>query len=160
LPCPADAAWSEVQKVSLLQEIARPLVTFASAGDGVLPARWPSAGTVELRMFLFGWVPLGLHELRVETVDSGRREIQTRERDRMVRRWDHRISIVERGTDACAYSDEVEIEAGPWTALVWLFAQAFFRHRHRRWASVASRLARPRPMRSAAATVDRDRHGG
>ena len=54
-------------------------------------------------------------------------------------RWDHRVREPPLGEGRCRYFDEVEIEAGPLTAVVWLFARWFYRHRQRRWQAVALR---------------------
>jgi len=144
LRCSAERVWAEVQKVSLLCEVARPLVTFATVSGEALPERWSEGSTVRVRSYVFGLIPLGTRALTIEQVDDERRVIQTRESDALIRRWDHRISIASLSGDSCLYTDEVEIEAGIFTLFVWLFAQWFFRHRHRRWTRVAERLrARP-----------------
>lgn len=140
LPCSAEKAWAEVRKVSLLTEVAHPLVTFAPEAGESLPERWAEGSVVRIRSYLCGLIPLGTRELTVETLSDERREVQTREHDPLVRRWDHRISVGPRGGDTCLYVDEVYIEAGVLTPGVWLFAQCFFRHRHRRWQRVAERL--------------------
>jgi hypothetical protein len=48
------------------------------------------------------------------------------------------VRPLEAGT--CRYSDEIEIDAGLLTPLVWLFARVFYGHRQRRWQKVAMRL--------------------
>jgi hypothetical protein len=140
LPCSAASAWAELRRLELLREVARPLVTFAAVDGEPLPERWAQGEVVRVRSYLLGVIPLGTRSLAIESVDEKRREIQTRERDPLIRRWDHRISIAPLGEQTCLYADEVEIAAGALTPLVWLFAQAFFRHRHRRWRRVAGRL--------------------
>lgn len=144
LPCDADAGWQRVLTTSLLREICRPLVRLApERGAAELPERWPEAGTVRLRPYLFGFIPIGVRVLGCERVDHERREIQTREYDPLVRRWDHRIQFEPYGDGASRYTDEVEIDAGWLTLPVWLFAQAFYRYRQRRWRRIARRLPRP-----------------
>jgi hypothetical protein len=142
LPCSADAAWEEVQKTALLAEIAWPLITFGPAGGDALPERWPNGGTVLVRSCMFGVIPLGTRTLTIEPVAPGAREIQTREHDPLIRRWDHYIRIDEAGHGRCRYLDRVDIDAGALTLPVWLFSQLFFRHRQRRWQRVARRLSR------------------
>jgi hypothetical protein len=90
---------------------------------------------------LFGLVPLGTRTLVFERIDPECMEVQTRERDQLVRRWDHLIRLRSLDTGRCRYSDKIEIEAGWLTPLVWLFAAWFYRHRQRRWQTVARRLA-------------------
>ena len=141
LPCPAERAWEEVRTSRLLREVAAPVVTFRPADGGDLPAVWPAGRTVAVRCKLFGVLPLGIHSIHLERIDPEAREIQSRESDPLIRRWDHLVSIQDRPDGRCRYRDVVDIDAGPLTAAVWLFAQCFYRHRQRRWRRVARCLA-------------------
>jgi len=87
-------------------------------------------------------IPLGTRTLFTEHVDQTAREIQSEERDPLIRRWDHLISVRPTDDGRTRYCDEIVIEAGLLTPLVWSFAQWFYRHRQRRWHRVAQRLAR------------------
>lgn len=141
LACDADIGWQRVQTIALLREICSPLVRLAPDRNAPsLPERWPEAGTVRIRPYLFGFIPTGVRVLRCEHVDHQRREIQTREHDPLIRRWDHRIHFESLAPGKSRYTDEVEIEAGLLTLPVWLFAQWFYRHRQRRWRRVAEKL--------------------
>jgi len=141
LPCDADLGWQRVQTIEVLQEICSPLVRLKpERGVSALPERWPDAGTVRIRPYLFGIVPMGVRVLTCEHVDHQRFEIQTREHDWLIRRWDHRIQFEPLAPGKSRYTDEVEIDAGLLTLPVWLFAQWFYRHRQRRWRRVARRL--------------------
>ena len=141
LACDADIGWQRVQTIALLREICSPLVRLEPDRNvPSLPERWPEAGTVRIRPFLFGFIPTGVRVLRCEHVDHQRREIQTREHDPLIRRWDHRIHFESLSPGTSRYTDEVEIEAGLLTLPVWLFAQWFYRHRQRRWRRVAEKL--------------------
>jgi hypothetical protein len=149
LPCSADLAWAAVQTSALLMEVAAPVVTFRPVVGETLPERWPAGQSVRCRMYLFGLIPLGTQVVHLERIDPAAREIQSRESTALVARWDHLVRIRPAADGRCRYSDEVEIEAGWRTPLVWLFALAFYRHRQWRWRRVARRLvaqvgARPR----------------
>lgn len=145
LPCPVEAAWAQVCRSDLLAEVAWPLVTFDAVDGPSLPSTWPPGETVRLKSKLFGLVPLGTRSLFFERIDSRQQELQTRENDRIVRRWDHLIALREDGAGGTRYSDTVILDAGWWTILVWLFAQCFYRYRQRRWLRVARRItATPR----------------
>jgi len=141
LQCPAEAVWKKVCRSDLLCEVAWPLVTFEAIDSKSLPDIWVEGQTVRLRSRLFGIFPLGTRSLVFERIDTPRREIQTRETDPLVRRWDHLISVGQHDDNRATYSDDVEIDADWLTPFVWLFAQLFYRHRHRRWRRVARRLA-------------------
>jgi hypothetical protein len=86
-------------------------------------------------------VPLGTHALTIERIDPAAREIQSREHDRLVHRWDHLIRVRATADGRTRYSDDIDIGAGPLTPLVWLFANFFYRHRQRKWRLVAKRLS-------------------
>lgn len=141
LPCPAEKAWEEVQRPTLLREVTRPLMRFVPVDPPQLPERWQEGSTLRFRLYLFGFIPLGTHTISMERIDGDEREIQSRERTRLVRRWDHLIRVRPTDDGRTLYSDEIVIEAGWATAFVWLFAHGFYRHRQRRWRRVARRLA-------------------
>jgi hypothetical protein len=141
LSCAANQAWDRVQTFSLLREVCWPLVTLRpGAGETAIPERWEPGATISLRPRLFGMIPIGTRVLHWEKVDAAAREMQTREYDPLIRRWDHRIHVEPVGSGSCRYTDDVEIDAGVLTLPVWLFAQLFYRHRQRRWKRVAKRL--------------------
>jgi hypothetical protein len=142
LPNCVEIIWNEVQTSRLLVEVAAPLVAIRPVDHENLPARWTAGTTLRFRSYLFGIVPLGTRTLQFERIDAMAREIQTRESDPLVRRWDHLISVRPVANGGCQYRDQIDIEAGWLTAGVWLFAQWFYRHRQRRWKAVAKRLDR------------------
>jgi len=141
LDCSASRAWSEVRTSRLLLEVMRPLLRFEPPRGTSFPLEWEQGTTIRGKSYLFGLIPLGLRTIRFERIDPQRREIQTRETDRLINRWDHLISIREISAGSTLYSDEIEIEAGICTWIVSLFAQCFYRHRQRRWKRVARRLS-------------------
>ena len=128
--------WAEVQTPRLLLEIIRPLMRFVPPRGTQFPASWKVGQTFFGRAYALSLLPLGLTLNSFERVDSQRREIQSRERDRWIRRWDHLISVHETADGGTHYSDEIEIQAGMLTPLVWLFAQWFYRHRQRAGAAL------------------------
>jgi hypothetical protein len=140
LPCPPEKAWEEVQRPALHREVIRPLMRFVPADPPQLPERWPQGTTMRFRIYLFGIVPLGTHTIFLERIDPAAREIQSRESELLVRRWDHLVRVRSAGDGQTLYSDEILIEAGWLTPFVWMFAQWFYRHRQRRWRRVARRL--------------------
>jgi hypothetical protein len=143
LQCSAAAAWREVVKPSTLLRVATPLAVIRALPDAPFPEAW-SQGTYRCRSRLFGLVPTGTRRIVLERVDPARREIQSRESDPLVRRWDHLIRLAPADPadpdGPTLYTDTIDIEAGALTPLVWLFAALFYRHRQRRWRSLARTL--------------------
>ena len=140
LDCTPEAAWAEVKKVSLLQHVARPIVTFSPLAPATaFPEYWPSDETVTLNFKIFNFISFGTHSLFFETMDERERKLQTREKSLLLKQWDHLIHIYSHEGQTI-YSDEVEIDAGILTPVVWVFAQIFYRHRQRRWRKLAQSL--------------------
>lgn len=66
--------------------------------------------------------------------------MQTDESGSLVRSWRHAIKVGVGAAGNAVYSDEVSIDAGWRTFPIWLWAQWFFRRRHRRWRKLAPTL--------------------
>src|SRR5207244_8082701 len=92
LECLPEAAWSEVQTSRLLLEVIQPLVSVRPV-DEPFPVRWDAADTVRWRSYVFGFIPLGTRTLVFDRIDHEACEIQTRERDPLIRRWDHLVRV-------------------------------------------------------------------
>jgi hypothetical protein len=137
LACSADQAWEAVRTSALFLHVIWPLATIAQAA--ALPPRWTEGETIRCRPFILGFIPVGIRTLHFERIDDAGRTIETREHDALVRRWDHRISIEPRGNNRARYRDEIEIDAGLLTVVVWIWANVFYRHRQRRWRALASK---------------------
>jgi hypothetical protein len=137
LDCSPEMAWTEVQKSSLLLYVIRPLVRISAERGTSFPATWTQGLTVRWRSYLFGFIPWGDRTTTFEKIDQARKEIQTREQDAVIQRWDHLISISALPNGKTLHSDKIEIEAGVITVFVWLWAQWFYRHRHGRWRKLA-----------------------
>ena len=83
---------------------------------------------------------MGLASNHAERIDHKNYEIQTREADPLVRRWDHLVSVRPLGENQSIYRDTVDIDAGNLTFVVWAWANWFYRHRQRRWRALAKTL--------------------
>jgi hypothetical protein len=138
LPCAPDVAWDAVRRPALLEHVAAPLVRFVPIAPARFPERWDEGDHV-VALRLFGVIPLGRQHIvtsfaPVERAPAGPRYgVRDDGRGWVARRWDHRI-VIEAGPDGgTRYTDVVDVEAGPLTAGVWLFAQLFYRWRQHRW---------------------------
>jgi hypothetical protein len=139
LDCPAAKAWNEVQKSSLLIRVTWPLVRVVPIG-APFPERWSEGLISQLRTFIFGVIPIGVDTLLIEKIDQRNREIQSREHNLLITRWDHLISIKPLDDSRSAYCDTIDIDAGSLTFVVWAWANLFYRYRQRRWRSLAKTL--------------------
>src|SRR4051794_37649735 len=109
LPCSAEKVWKEVNTSRLLLEVIRPVISFRTCSGEPLPERW-RVETTQLRMCLFGFLPLGTHTIEFRKIDASSREILTHEFDSLIRTWDHRIRVEPIDDQSCVYSDEIEVE--------------------------------------------------
>ena len=105
---------------------------------------WPNAfhegQFIETRLLLFNLVPAWKHRMRLIRIDHDKMELSSEEQGGLVRRWDHRKWIEEDSESRCLYTDEIDIDAGLLTFLIWAFAHCFYRYRQRRMRQLAKRL--------------------
>jgi hypothetical protein len=68
--------------------------------------------------------------------------VSSREGNEHVQVWNHDIRLIEKDENHTQYTDRVEIHAGWKTAFIWLWANAFYRHRQRKWIRLLRRKKR------------------
>jgi hypothetical protein len=152
LPASPDRIWEMVNRPVLLHYVAWPLLTFEPIDPSTFPDRWEER-EYRVQMKAFGMVPLGWQVIGIErsvgrdaTADGGTvRRLRDNGRGRILRRWDHVITIEPAGSteesrdsgqgpvQKTRYTDHVEIEAGVLTPVVGVLARGFYTHRQRRW---------------------------
>ena len=139
LDCSKERAWQEVQTTRLLEYIAAPLVVFEPHQPNRLPDIWKE-GRYQVKMKIFGWLSFGRHWVVISVPQTSEQVYQIRDNgygDR-ISRWDHWITMEDAPDGKTRYTDQVDIEAGLLTPLVWLFSQVFYRHRQRRWRELVN----------------------
>jgi len=114
LNCSAAKAWNEVQKSSLHRHVIRPLARLVPVG-APLPERWSEGHTIQCKLFVFGVIPIGVRTLHFEKIDQKNYEIQSREHDPLIARWDHLVSIEPLADAQSIYRDTIDIDAGSLT---------------------------------------------
>ena len=128
-PAPREEVFARLQRLETLQYIAAPYATFTPVEKNT-DLSWKEGATSSYRFRLFGFIPFGVHTIRIERFD--RNGIQSREHNRLVPIWDHLITLEDLGNQT-KYTDEVEIHAGRKTVFIWLWAKAIYAHRQRKW---------------------------
>ena len=129
LPAGRDAVFQKLQKLETLQYIAWPFATFEPV-DNAVPT-WTVGGTFSYRFRLFGVIPFGTHTIHIVRFDP--ESIRSREANEHVPVWNHDIIMEPVDANHTEYTDRVEIRAGWKTAFIWVWANAFYAHRQRRW---------------------------
>lgn len=141
---PPERVWQAVQKPQLLRHIAWPLIRFSPSGAADWPAHFVDGEPVAGRLWLLGFIPFGrqwiVPSLHLPPQGDSPKRLRDNGYSRLIRRWDHWISVEPDGAGGTRYSDTVEVEAGVLTPLIGLFAHLFYRHRQRRWRGLAGRL--------------------
>lgn len=140
LPASSDKVWQALLKRDSFLYVTRGMLGFRGSD------RWPelfSEGLqLDTRLVFFHLIPGWRHTLRLIRVDAEKLTIASEEGGGLVRTWNHRICLETRDSESCGYTDEIDIRASVLTPLVWLFAQAFYRYRQRRWRRLAASLLR------------------
>ena len=128
-PAGRDAVFQKLQKLETLQYIAWPFATFEPVGNAVLT--WTVGSTSSYRFRLFGVIPFGTHTIHI--VRFNPEGIRSREANEHVPVWNHDIIMEPVDANHTEYTDRVEIRAGWKTAFIWVWANAFYAHRQRKW---------------------------
>lgn len=68
---------------------------------------------------------------RISTTEANL--IESRESGALAPVWNHTIRFHSLEDGKLHYIDEIEIQAGLLTGVIWAFAHLFYRHRQRRW---------------------------
>ena len=134
-PASKETVFRKLQQLETLQIIAKPFATFEPVGETV--STWEVGSTSAYRFHLFGLIPYGTHTIHILRFDPD--GVSSREGNAHVPVWNHEISLVEKDESHTLYTDRVEIHAGWKTAFIWLWANAFYAHRQRKWIRLLKR---------------------
>ena len=128
-----EKMWKELQKISSLMHVTSPLLKFKALDAYQLPDKWEIGKEHQLKLLLFGIIPLGRHFIKIIEIDPEEKLIVSAEHGFLTKTWNHFIKIDSKDDSNIIYTDEIEIKAGVFTLSIWLFAHIFYRYRQRRW---------------------------
>lgn len=140
LPLSLERATALVLEPSTMTFVSAPLTAFTPLDPPTFPARW-APGDYRVRMKALSVLPLGEHTIRISLPPPGQPAtflLRDNGSGRLLRRWDHLITIEAVGDDEVAYVDEVDVDAGVLTVPIAAWAYVLYRWRQRRWRSLAS----------------------
>ncbi|MEE6169068.1 MULTISPECIES: hypothetical protein [unclassified Mycolicibacterium] len=135
LPIPAEVAAALARKPAMMNYALSPILRIYHL-KADQPIRVGSEGSA--RLWWFGVIPSWTHRLTIEKLDPT--EIYTRELGGPVHTWNHRLTFEPIDEHRCRYTDEIETDPGWRGAPTRLFIRLMFRHRHRRWRTLAEIL--------------------
>lgn len=128
----AESAWQLVTQSNTLTFVTRGLMGFRPA-SGSFPKQWNQGETQKMRILLFGFIPAWQHQITFKEISAPKKQLLTHESGGVISVWNHLISVTEKSATGCQYNDIVEVKAGIFTPLIWLYAHAFYRYRQWRW---------------------------
>ncbi len=128
-PASRDVVFEKLQKPETLQYIAKPYATFEPVG--MEEPAWKVGSTSAYSFRLLGLIPFGTHTIHIIRFDP--EGVSSLEGNEHVPVWNHDITMIPLDAHHTKYTDQVEIRAGWKTAFVWLWANAFYAHRQRKW---------------------------
>ena len=136
-PASKEKVFGKLQRLELLQHIAKPYATFTPIGEKI--SVWEPGKSSAYKFKLFGIIPFGTHTINVLSfdMDDG---IYTHEGNEHVPVWNHRIVLNGLPDNRCIYTDIVEIDAGWKTLFVFLWAKCFYTHRQKRWIKLLKKM--------------------
>jgi len=139
IPIEIEKAWANVKTPSLLQFIAKGMITFKSTA-GEFPKQWEVGQTYGVKMRYFGFIPFGgTHYLSIEKIDDDLFKISTKEWDYSAKVWNHDVVMRDLGSGNIYYEDSITIYGGVMTGFITFFAKIFYKHRQNRWQIVADK---------------------
>ena len=134
-PASREVVFRKLQKLETLQTIAKPFATFEPVGEN--GSTWEVGSTSAYRFRLFGVIPFGKHTIHILRFEPD--GISSHEGNEHVPVWNHDIQLIEKDETHTQYTDRVEIHAGWKTVFIWLWANAFYAHRQRKWIRLLKR---------------------
>ena len=134
-PADRNTVFQKLRQLETLQYIARPFASFEPVSNGV-PV-WTVGSTSSYHFRLFGVIPFGTHTIHILRFDPD--GISSREGNEHVPVWNHTIQLIEKDETHTRYTDRVEIQSGWKTVFIWLWANAFYAHRQRKWIQLLKR---------------------
>ena len=131
-PASQETVFQKLQRLETLQFIAKPYASFEPVGK--TQSVWSVGSTSSFRFKLFGLIPFGTHTIHIVRFDPD--GISSKEGNEHVPVWNHDITLVRLDDEHTKYKDRVEIKAGWKTIFIWLWANAFYAHRQRKWIRI------------------------
>lgn len=132
LPISAETAAALARKPATMVYVLRPVLRiYRLEAPSPIEVGTRGAG----RLWWFGIIPSWRHHVTIEQLDP--LGIYTHEHGGPVHTWNHRLTFEPITDESCRYTDEIETDPGWRGTPTRLFAKLMFRHRHRRWHTLA-----------------------
>jgi len=133
-PASVEVIWAKLQKLSTLQYITAPYMTFKPINN--ISGVWKENSSTDYNLKLFTVIPFGVHTIKVIQFDKTTLSVYTNETSKFIPVWNHRIVLKKLDNGFTLYTDIVEIKAGWKTIFIYLWGNLFYRHRQRKWLNL------------------------
>lgn len=143
LDCSPDAAWRAIRSPAVFTSVSRPFTAFSSLEPGGFPELWP-AGDHRVLVRALGLVDAGTQNIGISFPQTrpGVRMMQDSGPPlagalSLITHWRHRLAVSALPDGRTLYRDELRVDAGAATLLVWPVLWAFWQWRGYRMRSLA-----------------------
>lgn len=132
LPIPSSTAAALARKPELMRYVLSPVFRIYRLR---VPEQIEVGSQGSARFWVFGVIPAWTHHLTVKRLEAT--EVYTHEHGGPVQTWNHRLTFDPIDDSHCRYTDEIETDDGWRGPPTRVFIRLMFRHRHRRWRTLA-----------------------
>lgn len=133
-PARKELIWKKLQNINTLKYIAKPYAAFNQIENEEI--NWEMGKEFKFNLKIFGFIPMGIHTIKVNDFNYDDLIIQTYESNKMVPIWNHRIELFPIDNENTQYTDIIELNAGIFTKIVKLWSKLFYTHRQRKWLEI------------------------
>jgi hypothetical protein len=135
-----EKVFQAVQTPALWQRVTYPVLTFTPAPGIQMPKYWQVGDRATFQLKGLGIIPAGQHTIQLESIDSTRRILRSKESGSIASIWNHTVFVEPHGEERTLYTDEIDFFAGVLTPFVAAFAYIFYRYRQTNWQKIAPDL--------------------
>ena len=135
LDCAPDAAWRAIRSPDVFRAVSAPFTTFESLEPGGFPDSWPE-GEHLVRGRAFGVAVIGEQTIDLTFLElrTGARAVRDTGRGlsgplALVRNWEHTMAVSALPGARTLFRDQLKVEAGLLTPLLWAGFWAFWQWR-------------------------------
>ena len=136
--CLPEIIWEKVLDFNTLVEICKPKVSFKSISEP--PRRWEENIVYKFKLFIYGFVPFGEHKILLESINEIQKEIKSKEHNKVIKIWNHLISMSKTENGKTLYTDSVELYSGIFTYFTALWSISLYKHRQKKWSKIVEKL--------------------
>ena len=134
----SEKIWNKLLDVETLIYICEPLATFKTKEKNLI--KWELNKEYVFKLFIYRFIPFGNHKIILEKIDENSKIIISKEHNSIVKIWNHKIRMEDKGENCIKYTDEVELYAGVFTSFVAIWGIIFYKHRQKKWKKIAKML--------------------